>query len=145
MLDADRRGRAGWHWPGQTVTLRGPTSSWGGPDALRRAARPTPGMLADPDQMPTAMLRVPGLDMIPDPLRTQMRTLTGVAGDRYVLVRAGLAFTPTPERPRRADLTVVITDVRLGTVGWRTVAQGEGDDLWSALWDALQTLVPDLP
>ncbi len=28
---------------------------------------------------------------------------------------------------------------------WRTVAQGEGDDPWSALWDALQTLVPDLP
>jgi hypothetical protein len=40
---------------------------------------------------------------------------------------------------------MVVAEVRSGTVEWRTVARGEGEDPWAALWDALTSLVPGLP
>lgn len=130
---------------GAFLDERAPEVTWVGPEALRRAARRAPGMLADPDQMGTALLRAPDLDAVPDPLRSQMRTLTGVAGDRYALVPANLTFVPAAGGQGTAYLTLVLVDVRRGLVGWRTVAWGEGDDPWAALWEALRKLVPDLP
>jgi hypothetical protein len=105
---------------------RAPEADWVMPAELRRMARQAPGMLADPEQMGTALLRADGLTKIPDPLRSQMR-----AADS-----AGVA---------RAELTMVVAEVRSGTVEWRTVARGEGEDPWAALWDALTSLVPGLP
>ena len=124
---------------------RSPEVIWILPDELRRAARRAPGLLAQPDQMGTALLRFPNASRIPDPLRSQMRGLTGVAGGRYALVPASLVFTVTDEGRGRAELTLVIADVRTGLVGWRTVAHADGDDPWSALRDALKTLTPGLP
>jgi hypothetical protein len=92
-------------------------------------------MLADPEQMGTALLRADGLTKIPDPLRSQMR-----------LVPASLAyFAADSAGVARAELTMVVAEVRSGTVEWRTVARGEGEDPWAALWDALTSLVPGLP
>lgn len=127
------------------LTERVPEAQWVLPDALRRAARQAPGVLPDPDRMGTALLRARDLDRIPDPLRSQLRNLTAVAADRLVLVPAALTFQRMPEGQGAADLSVVIADVRFGTVLWRTIAHGEGDDPWSAMWNALRALVPDLP
>ena len=124
---------------------RAPEAEWILPDRLRRAAAQAPGMLTDPDKMGTALLRAEGIEQIPDPLRSQLRNLIGVAGDRYALVPAVLTFVPTPEGLGAAELTIVLVDVRFGTVAWRSVAAGEGGAPWEALWDALTTLVPDLP
>lgn len=125
---------------------RAPEVDWVMPDALRRMARQAPGMLADPDQMGTALLRADGLTKVPDPLRAQMRNLTGVAGNRYALVPASLAyFAADTPGVARAELTMVVAEVRGGTVDWRTVAWGEGEDPWTALWEALTSLVPGLP
>jgi hypothetical protein len=52
---------------------RAPEADWVMPAELRRMARQAPGMLADPEQMGTALLRADGLTKIPDPLRSQMR------------------------------------------------------------------------
>lgn len=127
------------------LTERVPEAQWVLPGALRRAARQAPGVLPDPDRMGTALLRARDLDRIPDPLRSQMRNLTAVAADRLVLVPAALTFQRMPSGNGAADLSVVIADVRFGTVLWRTIAHGEGDDAWSAMWNALRALVPDLP
>lgn len=127
------------------LTERVPEAQWVLPDALRRAARGAPGVLPDPDRMGTALLRANDLDRIPDPLRSQMRNLTAVAADRLVLVPAALTFRRMPSGNGAANLSVVIADVRFGTVLWRTIAYGEGDDPWSAMWNALRALVPDLP
>ncbi len=123
---------------------RAPEVTWIAPEALRQAARRAPGMVADPDRMATAMLRA-DLSTVPDPLRSQMRVLTGIAGDRHALVPASLRFVIAPEERGRAELMLVLADVRLGTIWWRTVARGEGDDPWAAMREALNTLVPDLP
>jgi hypothetical protein len=130
---------------GLFLTERAPEVQWVLPDELRRAARRAPGMLGDPDRMGTAMLRGSGVAMVPDPLRSQMRNLTGVAGDRYAAVPAALVYFVGDSGRARAELSMVLVDVRNGLVGWRTIASGEGDDPASALWAALSTLVPDIP
>jgi hypothetical protein len=127
------------------LTERSPEVSWVLPPALRHAAAQAPGMLADPDRIGTALLRSPGLKMIPDPLRSQMRQLNAVAGGRYAFVPAALVYVRTPEGRARAELTVVLADVRSGQIGWWTMANAEGDDPWQALIAAFKTLTPGLP
>jgi hypothetical protein len=130
---------------GALLTERSPEVTWVLPPALRRAAAQAPGMLTNPDQMGTAMLRSPGVEQIPDPLRSQMRSMNGVAADRYALIPAALVFTRTPEGRGQAELMLVMGDVRTGVLPWRTVARGEGDDPWEALRVAFKTLTPGLP
>lgn len=130
---------------GAMLTERSPEVSWVLPAELRRAAARAPGMLANPDQMGTALLRSAGVEKIPDPLRSQMRTLNGVAADRFALVPAALLFTRAPSGRGQAELTLVMADVRTGLLPWRTVARGEGDDPWEALRVAFKTLTPGLP
>ncbi len=130
---------------GTFLTERAPEVTWVLPDALREAAGRAPGLLVSPDQMGTALLRSGDTRRVPDPLRSQMRTLTGVVGERYALVPASLVFVPGEERVGRAELTLVVADVRTGLIQWRTTAWGEGEDPWEILWEALTTLIPDLP
>ena len=124
-----------------SLTSRAPEVDWLPPEALRRAARRAPGMLPDPDRMGTAVLRG-GFQRLPDPLRSQMRLLTGTAGDRLALVPASLLFFKEESGDGRAELTVVLADVRTGTIPWRTVAKGSGEDPWTALRLALEALAP---
>ena len=126
------------------LTERAPEVAWVLPEALRRAASRAPGMLANPDQMGTALLRSP-LERVPDPLRSQLRTLTGMAGGRYALLPASLVFLSDSSGMGRAELTLAIVDVRTAQVQWRTVANGLGHDPWEATWEALKSLVPGLP
>jgi hypothetical protein len=126
----------------ESLTGRAPEVSWVLPDALRRAARQAPSMLPDPDQMGTALLRQSGVTRIPDPLQSQLRTLTAVPADRYALIPASLLFFDEGDGVGRAELTVVLVDVRLGRVGWRTVARATGEDPWTAVKEALESLTP---
>src|SRR6266566_351151 len=106
----------------------------------------------------TWILRARNVTMVPDPLRSQLRTLAALArGSVYALVPAALIYRRTVARSdgrtvvsggsavATAELAIVLADVRLGRVGWRTVARGEGDDPWSALTRAVKGLTPGLP
>lgn len=132
-------------------TARSPEVTWVPPAELRRVARRAAGIAADPDQLGTPFLRAEQLVDVPDPLRYQLRTLMGLVGGRYVLVPAGLVFRKPPNRPTAqppiavAELSVVLVDTRVGRIGWRTVARGEGDDPWVALTRAVKSLTPGLP
>jgi hypothetical protein len=132
---------------GMLLVARAPEVSWVGPAELRHIARRAAGMAADPDQMGTPFLRASNIVDVPDPLRYQLRTLMGLVGGRYVLVPAGLVF----RRPTlgsvgaTAELSVVMIDSRLGKIGWRTIARGEGQDAWTALTRAVKSLTPGLP
>ena len=97
--------------------------------------------------MSTSLLRAENLDVVPDPLRSQLRTLEAIAGGRYALIPAALIYRrpgpapaagqpagPDPSAPRTTDhppglaeLSLVLVDVRLGRISWRTVARGAGD------------------
>jgi hypothetical protein len=123
---------------------RAPEVTWVRPADLRRAARRAAGIAANPDQMGTSFLRAEGLVDVPDPLRYELRTLVGLAGGRFAFVPAGLVFRRTAGQPV-AELSVVLVDTRIGKVGWRTVARGEGDDPWTALTRAVKALTPGLP
>src|SRR5437773_8517099 len=135
------------------LTARAPEVTWVGPPELRHTARRAPGIAADPDQMGTPFLRASNIIDVPDPLRYQLRTLMGLVGGRYVMVPAGLVFRvaspgATPRRTpalATAELSVVLIDSRIGKIGWRTIARGEGDDPWTALTRAVKSLTPGLP
>lgn len=132
------------------LTARAPEVTWVPPAELRRVARRAPGIAADPDQMGTPFLRAENIIDVPDPLRYQLRTLMGLTGGRYVLVPAGLVFRvarpgAAPRAAAVAELSVVMIDTRVGKIGWRTVARGEGDDPWTALTRAVKSLTPGLP
>jgi hypothetical protein len=134
------------------LTERVPEVEWILPDALRRAARRAPSMLPNPDHMGTAVLRAEGLERVPDPLISELRNLTAVAGNQWAAIPASLVFLQEQDSTGapvagigRAELTLVVVEVRRNQIAFRSVASGTGDDPWSALWNALRTLVPDLP
>jgi hypothetical protein len=144
---------------GTLLAGRSPEVTWVGPAELRRTARRAAGIAAEPDQMGIAFLRGDAVIDVPDPLRYQLRTLVALAGGRYALVPAGLVFriAPRPAGPvgaqhaaplpmmAVAELSVVLVDARVGKVGWRTTARGEGQDPWTALTRAVKNLTPGLP
>ena len=127
------------------LTARAPEVTWVGPGELRRIAHRAPGIAADPDQMGTPMLRFNNVVDVPDPLRYQLRTLMGLVGGRYVLVPSALLFDKPATAAVRAELSVVMIDSRIGRIGFRTIARGEGDDPWTALTRAVKNLTPGLP
>ena len=156
---------------GALLKARAPEVSWVLPEDVRRAAHRAPGVVADPDQMATAVLRAESITLVPDPLRSQLRTLAAVAGSggRFVVVPAALIYRRPVARsdPKglpdgrsrtiyatpgaaagavgSAELSIVLVDVRTGQVHWRTIARGEGDDPWTALVRAVKSLTPGLP
>jgi hypothetical protein len=136
---------------GTLLGARAAEVTWVGPAELRHVARRAPGIAADPDQMGTPFLRAENIVDVPDPLRYQLRTLMGLVGGRYALVPAGLVFRQPPNRPPAqpplavAELSIVMIDTRVGKVGWRTTARGEGPDPWTALTRAVKSLTPGLP
>jgi hypothetical protein len=131
------------------LVARAPEVTWVGPPELRRIARRAAGIAAEPDQMGTPFLRASNIVDVPDPLRSQLRTMMGLVGGRYVMIPAGLVFRRKVGRPdsrtATAELSVVMVDTRVGRVGWRTVARGDGDDPWTALTRAVKALTPGLP
>jgi hypothetical protein len=134
---------------GTLLAARAPEVTWAGPAELRRIARRAPGIVTDPDQMGTPLLRATNIVDVPDPLRSQVRTLMGLVGGRYALVPAALVFRrtvgQTEGRTATAELAIVLIDSRVGRVGWRTTARGEGDDPWTALARAVKNLTPGVP
>jgi len=134
---------------GSLITGRAPEVNWVLPDELRREARRSPTIAANPDQMGTSLLRAEKLEMVPDPLRADLRTLVALANARYALVPAALVFRrkvgSADSRMATAELSIVLVDARLGRIGWRTVARGDGEDPWSALTRAVKALTPGLP
>lgn len=137
------------------LTSRVPEVAWKPPARMWRDARGANDLPDDPHQLGIAILRqLPVGSFVPDPLRAQLRMLGAVAGGTYVLAPASLFFrTDTTKqesgvgsrRSGTAELTMVLVDVRLGQVSWRSVARGSGEDPWIAVNAALKTLTPGLP
>ncbi|HEX9393023.1 MAG TPA: hypothetical protein VF923_00130 [Gemmatimonadales bacterium] len=127
------------------LPARTPEVNWVLPDELRREARRAPGIATDPDQLGTAVLRAENMREVLDPLRAQLRTLGALGGGRYVVAPAAIVFRPAGPGLGTAELSIVLVDVRLGKIDWRTVARGEGRDPWTALARAVKALTPGLP
>lgn len=121
---------------------RGPEVHWVLPPQLRKMARRAAGFVPDPDDMGQAVLRAPKLVNIPDPLRSSLRSLLAIADGRLALVPAALGFGPEPDGTIRADLSLVVGDVRTGKVMWRSLAMGRGKTPDEALNAALAAVLP---
>jgi hypothetical protein len=124
------------------LTERAPEVPWVLPARLQQLAARNPTIVTDPYRMPGAVLRDERLEAVPDPLRAQLRTLAAFTSARFALVPAALYYEPTPAGDGRAHLVIVVADVRLGSITFRTIASGDGEDPWAALKTALAALTP---
>ena len=127
---------------GDAFAGRAPEVKWELPPELRKVARRSPGIVGDPDLMGQAVLRSHKLHDIPDPLRSSLRNLMAVVGGRTVMVPAVIGFGRQADGRIRADLTLVIADVRNGRVLWRSVPNGTGATPREALDSALTVALP---
>ena len=127
---------------GEGLQARGPEVHWVLPPELRKIARRSAGFVDDPDQMGQAVLRSPKLTKVPDPLRSSLRALVALLDGRLALVPASLGFGPEPNGHIRADLTLVLADVRNGNILWRSVAYGRGNSADQALNAAMASVLP---
>jgi hypothetical protein len=127
---------------GDAFAGRAPEVKWVLPPELRKVARRSPGIVGDPDLMGQAVLRSHKLHDIPDPLRSSLRNLMAVVGGRTVMVPAVIGFGRQADGRIRADLTLVLADVRNGHVLWRSVPGGTGGTPREALDSALTVALP---
>lgn len=121
---------------------RAPEVTWVLPPRLRKQARRAPGLVGDPDQMGQAIMRNPELRAIPDPLRSNLRSLVALTNGRIAMIPAALGFTLDTLHTVKADLSLVLADVRSGKVLWRTQAVGSGPTPRIALDAALAAVLP---
>lgn len=127
----------------EAVTMRAPEVRWVLPAELRRVARRSPGVAADPDQMGQAILRQPSLNTVPDPLRSHLRTLMALAGGgRHAFVPAAVLLESDLSGGLRARIIAVLADGRSGAILWRTESRSDGPDPSTALRRALATIFP---
>ena len=110
---------------------------------LRRIAHRAVGVAPDPDHMGQGIMRAPDLHDVPDPLRSSLRNLVAVAGGggRYAFIPAAISFT-TDSVGHRVDVSLVLADVRLGSVLWRTVTYASGTTPAQALVHAMEAAFP---
>lgn len=122
---------------------RVPEVKWVPPNELRRVARRSGGLLADPNQMGQSVMRSWGLTVVPDPLRSNLRKLLAVAGGwRYALIPAALIIKNDSTGQLEADLSILLADTRTGKVVWRSVAKGRGGTVVEVLGKAVATIFP---
>lgn len=130
---------------GETIQERAPEVRWILPPELRRVARRSAGLVADPDQMGQAVLRQTSLRTVPDPLRGYLRNLMAVAGGgRHALVPAALIYRPGPDGTVTVTLAIALADGRSGAVLWRTEVEASGTTAAEALRAALAVILPIL-
>ncbi len=125
------------------ATGRAPEVKWVPPAELRRIARRSGGLVADPDQMGQSVMRSWSMTSVPDPLRSNLRRLLAVAGGwRFALIPASLVFKVDSTGQLGADLSILLADTRTGRVVWRSVAKGRGGTPDQVLGKAVATIFP---
>jgi len=124
------------------LASRRPEVSWVFAAELRKIARRSPTVAPDPDRMGQSLLRDKSFETVPDPLRQHLRSLMAVASGRYALVPAAVTLLPDASGLVRAEVTMVMTDTRLGKVMWRTVTWGLGATPAQAFTAAMDAVLP---
>lgn len=127
---------------GVALTNRAPDVTWVLPPELRRIAHRAPSMNLDPDKMGQSIMAAPRITTVPDPLRTYARSLVALAGGRLVLIPAMYSFSRTPEGTVKAEVAIVLADVRSGQVVWRTMIPMTGPTPGEALDAAYHVMLP---
>ncbi len=121
---------------------RAPDVAWKFPDALRRLARRSPGVVPDPDRMGQSVMGSASIEEVPDPFRSNLRAMVAVAGGHLAFIPAALVFRQPEPGEVEAQLMLVMADVRTGHVLWRSLAVGTGGSLDRALGAALDVTFP---
>lgn len=127
----------------EALVERAPEIEWLYGEELGRVARKGAGMLPEPSRFGHSILRSPQLKTVPDPTRSHFRTLTALAGARYVFVPASLQLTRDEDGAVRATLMAVVSDSRTGAIPWRAEAFGSGATVAAALRATIDYFLPE--
>lgn len=127
---------------GNVLLARAPEPKWILPPELRRMAHKAIGLAPDPDHMGQGVMRSPDLKDVPDPLRSSLRTLVALSGGRHAFIPAAVGFSPDSTGEYRADVSLVLTDIRIGNVLWRTHTHALGNTPARALTNAMEAVFP---
>jgi len=122
---------------------RAPEIVWLYGSELARIARRGTGILPEPSRFGHSILRSPKIKTVPDPTRSHLRTLTALAGARFVFVPASLLFAAGEDGAVRATLIALVTDTRTGAISWRADATGTGATAAAALRATIDFFLPD--
>lgn len=127
---------------GLALDTRAPDVSWVLPPELRRISHRAPSLDLDPDKMGQSIMGAPKINTLPDPLRSYTRSLVALAGGRLILIPAIFSFNRTPDGNVKAELSIVLADVRSGQVVWRTLIPAVGPSPVAALDAAYRFMLP---
>jgi hypothetical protein len=127
---------------GEVLQERAPEVKWVLPPELRKIALRAPGIAPDPDHMGQGILRASKMDVVPDPLRANLRALVALTNARFAFVPAAIGILPDSAGGIRADISMVLADIRTGQVVWRAVATASGAKPSRALIAAVARVLP---
>ena len=127
---------------GEVLQERSPEVKWVLPAELRKVALRAPGIAPDPDHMGQGILRASKMDVVPDPLRSNLRALVALTNARFAFVPAAIGILPDSMGGVRADISMVLADIRTGQVVWRAVATGSDAKPSRALIAAIARVLP---
>jgi len=97
--------------------------TWHDQEGIRRVLRRSPGIAADPTDLPTGFLLGKKVEAIPDPLWSSVRALGALTGARVAVIPVAVRLEGRPGAVN-ATYAVVILDVRVGQLSWRGKVTG---------------------
>ena len=112
---------------------------WLDANTVRSRAEANPA-LPHPDSMPMHLLPLKAAETVPDTLMDQIRRLARLHPGRYHIVPAHITYRATRTGRARAEISIVMIDVKIGWVLWRSDFAGEGDTELGAVATGLKKL-----
>jgi hypothetical protein len=112
---------------------------WLGANEVRSRAEANPS-LPHPDSMPMHLLPLKAAETVPRPLMTQIGALAKIHPGRYILVPGRVTYKATRTGRARVEASLVMIDVKIGWVLWRSDFAGEADTELNAIAVALRRL-----
>lgn len=124
---------------GATFARIVPDSPWLDAKTIRSRAEANRS-LPHPDSMPMHLLPLKAAETVPATLMNQIRAVAKLHPARYHLVPGRVTYRATRNGRARAEVSLVMIDVKIGWVLWRSDFAGEGETELNAVAAGLQRL-----
>lgn len=124
---------------GATFARIVPDSPWLDANTIRARAEANRS-LPHPDSMPWHLLPLKAAETVPAVLMSQIRAVAKIHPARYHLVPGRVTYRATQSGRARAEVSLVMIDVKIGWVLWRSDFAGEADTELNAVAVGLRKL-----
>lgn len=122
-----------------TLKIRAPNVVWTSA-AMLRARAEADTSVPHPDSLLVHLLALRALMSVSAPLLEQLEKVVTITQGRYVLAPVWVTYRRGRRRPARAEVTLVLVNVKVGAVAWKSDVAGEDANPLVALAQAIRTL-----